>query len=42
MNAFVAAVRLPAKNRAKDLVEIGALQLVGDQDQANNHRTDLT
>lgn len=32
----------PAKNRAKDVVEIGELQLVGDQDQANNHRTDLT
>ena len=37
----VAQIALPAQNGAEDIVEIGKLHLIGDRDQADDHRTDV-
>lgn len=38
----VAQIAFPAQKRAKDVVEIEELELVGDRDQTDNHRADVT
>jgi hypothetical protein len=38
----VAQIAAPAENRAKNVVEIWKLRLIGDRDQADDHGAHLT